>query len=767
MLRLLIIGVIVIAACSSQAWAQKRSVANEVTAFQNKHPRTRLVLFLSQDKVTPGDTIRFHAAVYEPSGKIFAQRQILNLELADQAGRIIHRQNALLATGQTDSYLVIPVNIPEGFFLLRAFTNWMRNFGEETFFFHTLEVVRERSLQPPPAVPFISIHPEGGNLIAEALNHLVIRYQALPLGSPIKIIGSRSGELGIVYAVASGISTLSIKPKEGEDLEAQTSAGLKSLSLAAKSDGVSVYLREREGMVRIAFPPKRFSSKDLHALLLGKGEARELFAVSEYTDSIYYQLPQRRDHGYYQILILDAARKIVAARQWAVLDEQPVVRIELKNSTPGLRTTTDAEIILNDDRGRPLRGTFQVSVTDDRVHTSLSSAGPLSLLQKYQGNSIPLHFKNALTVPDDLVAVQENWLPANWNDQGYRPPYPFQSILRFSGSVQRRDGGSFRDSTTVMLFLQNKLMGYEVDIKDGSFDSPVYFDFTGEDKLFYSVHRKDSTIEAVLRLDRDSVSSQRAPQHKVLFSRDGFADFMIRKKATDKSYRFFRSATTTLPVEQPDPNSTFEQALQGADVSVQIDDYVVFPTLEDVIREIVPALKHRKSNGRSAVRVFLYSPVLTNTPILSTGDPLYIIDGQMTKDTDYFMGIDPAELISIRIVRNVQKLARFGYLGRNGVVLVKTRNPKAITEFEANSILTVNGLNASVSSSETVSNDPRVPDLRLVLDWRSSQQTDNQGRYSFRFTTGDVAGPFKVRIEGVTEDGRPFFAEHSFEVREK
>ena len=200
---------------------------------------------------------------------------------------------------------------------------------------------------------------------------------------------------------------------------------------------------------------------------------------------------------------------------------------------------------------------------------------------------------------------------------------------------------------------------------------------------------------------------------------------------------------------------------------MQIDDYVVFPTLEDVIREIVPSLKHRRTGDRSSVRVFLYSPVVTNTPILSTGDPLYIIDGRMTLSTEYFMNMNPADLISIRIVRNVQKLTKFGYLGKNGVVLVRTKNPDAIRQFTENSVFPVNGLNTGIVPFAAAQSDPRIPDLRTLLHWDAAHVTDDQGKLNFSFTTGDIAGTFTIRVEGITEDGYPFSAEQKIQVQEK
>lgn len=322
-----------------------------------------------------------------------------------------------------------------------------------------------------------------------------------------------------------------------------------------------------------------------------------------------------------------------------------------------------------------------------------------------------------------------------------------------------------RDSTTIMLFLQRRMLGYEVEVKNGRFDFPVLFDFRGEDELFYVIHRKDSLVRDVrITFDYDTISSLRPVALQAQYSRDPFADFVAKKRATDRSYRFFAAGNEKMKPEEPNPNAPFEKELRGADVTVRIDDYVVFPTVEEVVREIVPGLKHRRIGNRQAVRVFLYSPVVTNDPILSKEDPLYIIDGQMTRSTDYFLRINPADLISISIVRNAHKLQHFGYLGRNGVVLVRTRKPSAIREFADNSVLPVKGLNEPWKSAVPLEKQ-RIPDLRILLGREALLQTSASGQATFSYNSGDVPGNFWFRIEGQTLNGSPVIGLHRLEVR--
>ena len=456
MARILFLLVVWFLAAVNTAEAQKRALVSELNAFIKKYPRTKTVLFLSQTKATPGDTIRFHASVFDQSGSEYTQRQILNLELADHNGRIVHRQNVLMASGSADSYLSIPAGLSEGFYLIRAFTNRMRNFGEDSFTWQTIEVVRDRSLQRSVSPPFISIHPEGGLLIGGVMNHLAVSYHGVPLGGVIKIIGSVSGELGIAFAASSGISSLMVRPKAGESIHAAHASDIKSAAIISNTGGVALFLREKQGNLRLNFLPRSFSAKDLNVVLLGRGEAKELQLRKDYADSLIYELPSGALNGYYQILIFSQDRKIIASRIWSTTVNQPLVTLELKNVSPALREKSEFLLQLSDRSGKPLKGTFNFTVTDERAFHGSKYDDHVSLLKRYQGTD-PDGW-NRKSDQNDLeeITVQEQWIPENWSDPSYNFIHQSQSTLRFSGQLKRSDGLPFTDSTSVMLFLQKR-----------------------------------------------------------------------------------------------------------------------------------------------------------------------------------------------------------------------------------------------------------------------------------------------------------------------
>ena len=176
----------------------------------------------------------------------------------------------------------------------------------------------------------------------------------------------------------------------------------------------------------------------------------------------------------------------------------------------------------------------------------------------------------------------------------------------------------------------------------------------------------------------------------------------------------------------------------------------------ELIREIIPSLQHRKLGGKTTVRV-----LLSEASIRPIGDPLYVIDGIMTKNTDYFLSMNPSDILTLKIVKDISKLRRFGAMGKNGMVLVQTK--KLDLQKSGSTTLPVTGLSRPVNfKAQSHANDTnegiRLPDFRSTVYWNPSVKTITAGKASFSFYTTDDTGPLIIKILGMTADGRPFNA---------
>src|SRR6185436_14364047 len=97
-------------------------------------------------------------------------------------------------------------------------------------------------------------------------------------------------------------------------------------------------------------------------------------------------------------------------------------------------------------------------------------------------------------------------------------------------------------------------------------------------------------------------------------------------------------------------------------------------SMQEIVIEILPRVVYSKPKGKVNIRMNVEVWGETKHE-LSKGTPIYIIDGVMTNDSEFFLSLNPADLDKIKLLWSVEKRRVLGALGANGVVLVETRNP--------------------------------------------------------------------------------------------
>jgi hypothetical protein len=231
------------------------------------------------------------------------------------------------------------------------------------------------------------------------------------------------------------------------------------------------------------------------------------------------------------------------------------------------------------------------------------------------------------------------------------------------------------------------------------------------------------------------------------------------KYVIDRSYAFKEK---NRPEQPPSLNALIEEEIFGADLTINLDDYLLFPTMSETLREIVPMLQHRKHRNRDVVRLFF-----DDENVFADGEPLYIIDGVITDNTTYFLNLKPAEVATIKVIHRASKLRTFGAVGKNGIVLVETKLPNnSLAVPRSEYTFAFQGLNevAPFHQLNPIVKPGRVPDLRSTLYWRPNEKTPASGEASISFHASDDTGNFRIRVEGFTEDGRPFSGTETFTV---
>lgn len=182
-----------------------------------------------------------------------------------------------------------------------------------------------------------------------------------------------------------------------------------------------------------------------------------------------------------------------------------------------------------------------------------------------------------------------------------------------------------------------------------------------------------------------------------------------------------------------------------ADVAFQLDDYVRFPNMEEVISEIIPQLRVKK-NKEDAILQVLNSPYKA----FFEQQALVLLDGIPVNNTKALLESDPLLIKSIEIVarKYMQGNADF-----NGIVHFKTyRGDMAnlqLNNIEAN--FKLNGIQelATYQNTDHAKQKDRLPDMRNLL-WRDVNISQEQIKSGLKYYTSDIEGSFKIIARGLS-----------------
>jgi hypothetical protein len=232
------------------------------------------------------------------------------------------------------------------------------------------------------------------------------------------------------------------------------------------------------------------------------------------------------------------------------------------------------------------------------------------------------------------------------------------------------------------------------------------------------------------------------------------------KKRIDQSYSAYEQQNSGKRSKAL-PNDLFEEEYDGADYSVNVADYVVFPNMKDLIHEVIPFVKYRAKGNEPTLRVMFRN---SNGTRIYDVNPVFLIDGVMTRSTPYFINLNPADILTIKIINNPNKLARMGVFGKNGVILVTSKKGNLGEPLLKENYVEVAGLSEAVSPSLQKLRTANIPSTASTLYWNPAAKIGESGKIEFTFNTTDDIGKMKMIIQGISSSGKAIVLEKEFEV---
>ncbi len=218
--------------------------------------------------------------------------------------------------------------------------------------------------------------------------------------------------------------------------------------------------------------------------------------------------------------------------------------------------------------------------------------------------------------------------------------------------------------------------------------------------------------------------------------------------------RIYETQTTLLqPVPQL-PGKPPKSFYGIPDFTLELDDYIRLPVMQEVFYELVPGVKLReKRSGYEMAVADPYYNVIYDQP------PVTFIDGVVVSDPAVIAGLDPELVERIDVIWDRYVVGDYLFFGLVNVITYdgdfsQVSLPGQAARLPYRVADPVKKFYSPDYTAEERRRD-RTPDFRNTLFWEPSVTPSADGKYRVEFWSSDVAGDYEINLQGVTEDGDP------------
>ncbi|HXH99503.1 MAG TPA: hypothetical protein VNI52_04490 [Sphingobacteriaceae bacterium] len=228
-----------------------KKIVSNLETFRKKFPQEKVHLHLDKPYYAIGDSIWFKAYVVEAEKNMPTNKsKVLYVDLINEKDLIVKSLKLQLMAGLGWGDFPLPDTLQAGNYRLRAYTNWMRNFGNEYFFDKTLAIGNAVSNNIVTDVKY-TLSQEGqnekitANISYRDMNGVIlaskpVSYQVFQSGKPINGSGI-TDDKGVLQLSFINNNTGNFQSKK---ITTQISLNAKSKASASFPVNVSLSLSE-------------------------------------------------------------------------------------------------------------------------------------------------------------------------------------------------------------------------------------------------------------------------------------------------------------------------------------------------------------------------------------------------------------------------------------------------------------------------------------------------------------------------------------------
>ncbi|MEI6050796.1 MAG: MG2 domain-containing protein [Bacteroidota bacterium] len=492
----------------------------------------KVYLHIDRESYYPGDDIWFKAYLIDATGKLLTNNSMnLHVELISPDLKVIDSHIIRLDNGLGNGDFHLSEKIQSGRYRLRAYTNYMRNFGDQLFFNKDIIILNSSdalkafsdSINYNKNKPEISFFPEGGSLVDDVTSLVGFKaVDATGKGCEIsgKVYSSHGDTIASFNSTFKGMGTFNLNPAPGEQYYSiiYDKNGDSSKTQIRKSLKTGVVLNvseKRPGELDLTI---RTNKETLH-VLTDHDLSLTVSVHSTILNTIFFRVKSLNSHmtlktdefpnGIVSLTIYDFEGKPFCERL-AFVHNNDDAELTVKTDKP-IYDTMDSVSVRISISNHPVQDAFlslsaSNEISEDETDLYSNNISSWFLLESdVHGNiETPSYYfdrSNADRLKNlDNLLLTQGWRDFKWKYENY---FETENGFTISGRARKKLVNDPLDNSSVTLgiFEGKKLSLYLVPIDSTGRFFIKGIDFTGKTSLIASVTNDKDKLKGWLILD--------------------------------------------------------------------------------------------------------------------------------------------------------------------------------------------------------------------------------------------------------------------------
>lgn len=765
--------------------AQQNSATPEIALnnWRRTHLQEKLYVHTDKNIYAPGEIAWLK--VYYVDGSYHRPlklSEIAYLELVGADNKPLMQTMISLEKNDGGGSFMIPFSLPTGYYKLRCYTQWMRNFDEHFFFEKIIGIinVQQKSRDSVTITKDnydFGIFPESGNLV-DGIESKIAIHITDPFGKGMDgkgFVTDGTDTVAHFETKKMGMGHFQLTPAtshkyiahiildNGKNVE-------KELPASTDNGFVMKVTGDNNEKLLIQIEAKHKSNNTVYLFAHTRGIVKAAALIQMVNNHGEFSIDKNSlDEGVTQLTLFENNQpvcerlyfifpknkfRIDAIADASSYERRKKITINIKSSGEENNTTAhlSAAIYKVDSLQQPDEMNIQ-----NYLLLSSDLTGYVESASWYFENN-----EGRETAMDDLMLTQ-GWRRFKWTDilQMQKPVWQFAP--EYNGEI-------------ISARITDKRNGRLLE------RAPVFLSIPGSDTKFWS---SLSDAEGVANFE---IKNSFGTREFILQSADSNAviNFVSPFSSTYTNLLLPSFNTQSIDSTASTRKNIYAQVQQAyhekmldsfnvskedktpffikPDVAYLLDRFTRFTSMEEVMREYIREVNVVNYGGSFHLHVM---NGINRMPFQT--DPLVLLDGVAMLDMNKFMDYDPFKIKSIAVVTKKYFLGNINYFGiidcktykgdMNGFAL----DPRSV-------ILDFDGLQQQREFYSPTYETPqqigsRMPDFRTLLYWNPSLKIPSGSNTNVEFYSSDATGKYVIVIEGISDKGTPATSKVFFEVK--